>query len=61
MTNQRLSTKTKTITRMWIRSLGLTEDDKKIIINNDWLNDTIIDTAQTLICNQYPVAGDLDK
>lgn len=29
-------------------------------INNDWLNDTIIDTAQTLIRNQYPVAGGLD-
>ena len=40
---------------MWIPSLELTEDDKQIIINNDWLNDRI-----TLLRMQYPIARRLD-
>lgn len=45
---------------MWIPSLALTENEKQIIINNDWLNDRIIDTAQTLLRKQYSLAGGLD-
>lgn len=48
------------LTRMWIPSLGLTDEDKQILINNDWLNDRIVDAAQTLLRKQYPVAEGLD-
>ena len=54
------SAEAKILTRMWIPFLGLTEDDKQIIISNDWLNDRIINTAQTLLSKEYPVAGRLD-
>ena len=36
----------------WLPSNHLTEVEKRIIINNNWLNDRIIDAAQTMLHTQ---------
>ncbi|CAH2305888.1 Hypothetical predicted protein [Pelobates cultripes] len=41
----------------WLPWLNLTQEHKDIIINDEWLDDTIIDAAQTLLKKQFDTDG----
>ena len=41
--------------KVWIECLGLFETDREIVLSpTGWLNDRIINAAQTLLKNQFP-------
>lgn len=39
---------------IWVPSLGLRKEDEEILQGNQWLNDSIINSAQDLIHKQFP-------
>ena len=42
---------------MWLANINLTHEDRLLITNNQWLNDKIIDAAQSLLHKQHYVEG----
>ena len=46
-------TETEAPPGMLLPSTHLTEVEKGLIMNNEWLKDKIINAAQTLLCDQY--------
>ena len=45
--------------RYWIKDLSLYASDRQSIKNGEWLTDAVINSAQTLLREQYPLIGGL--